>query len=260
MSNCQTIDPLVTPYVDDQLPDADRDEVERHVRACPPCRSRVEAERVVHELIHARRADLSRPCASEALRGRCAAHAGLQARAAATQSGAVVGGAAWRARVAPLAMAASLVLVVGGAFVYQLTAASPSVMAAELAADHLKCFALNGVLHTHDGAATVETSMLRLFDWRTHVPADGDVADLELVGSRPCVYGEGKIAHIMYRHHGEPVSLFMLPGIQRSPEVVRALGHEAAIWCDRDRTFVLVAREPRKDVEQMASLVQASMR
>jgi hypothetical protein len=52
----------------------------------------------------------------------------------------------------------------------------------------------------------------------------------------------------------------MLPGIQRSPEVVRALGHEAAIWCDRDRTFVLVAREPRKDVEQMASLVQASMR
>ncbi|HEV3061377.1 MAG TPA: zf-HC2 domain-containing protein [Vicinamibacterales bacterium] len=260
MSNCRSIDPLVTPYVDEQLPDADRDEVERHVRACPPCRSRVEAERAVHELIHARKADLSRLCAPDALRGRCTAHARLQGPATDAQSGGVGERVTWRTRIAPLALAASLVLIVGAAFVYQLTAASPSVMAAELAADHVKCFALNGVLHTHEAAATVEGSMLRVFDWRTHVPTDGALAGLELVGSRPCVYGEGKIAHIMYRHNGEPVSLFMLPGIQRPPEVVRALGHEAAIWCDRDRTFVLVAREPRRDVEQMASLVQASMR
>ena len=37
------------------------------------------------------------------------------------------------------------------------------------------------------------------------------------------------------------------------------LGHEAAIWCVGDRTFVLVAREPRADVERMASFVQASL-
>jgi hypothetical protein len=36
-------------------------------------------------------------------------------------------------------------------------------------------------------------------------------------------------------------------------------GHEAKIWCDGDRTFVLVAREPRVAVERMASFVQASL-
>ena len=33
--------------------------------------------------------------------------------------------------------------------------------------------------------------------------------------SRPCLYGEGRVAHIMYRHNGRPVSLFMLPRIER---------------------------------------------
>jgi len=37
------------------------------------------------------------------------------------------------------------------------------------------------------------------------------------------------------------------------------LGHEAAMWCDGNRTFVLVAREPRGEVERMAKFVQASM-
>jgi len=43
-------------------------------------------------------------------------------------------------------------------------------------------------------------------------------------------------------------------------KLVEVLGHEAAIWCVGNRTFVLVAREPRRDVERMASFVQASLR
>ena len=78
-----------------------------------------------------------------------------------------------------------------------------------------------------------------------HLPDDPARAGLELVGSRPCLYGEGEIAHIMYRHEGRPVSLFMLPRTARTEELVEVLGHEAAIWCVGDRTFVLVAREPR---------------
>lgn len=251
MPNCQNIDPLVTPYVDGQLPEADRHAVDQHLRACPPCMSRVAAERAVHELIAARRPALASPCASGALRAKCRD----QARMAGTPLA-----SAWRARLAPLAAAASLVLIVGSAFLYQLTASSSRVMAAELAADHLKCFAVNGVLHPRQDATAVESAMLSSFGWQMHVPARASEAGLELVGSRPCMYAEGKVAHIMYRHHGEPVSLFMLPQTTRPQEFVQVLGHKAAIWCVGDRTFVLVAREPKEEVERMAALVQASLK
>src|SRR5919201_5832754 len=132
-------------------------------------------------------------------------------------------------------------------------------MAAELTADHVKCFALNGVLRTHQEAALVEGAMISGFDWRMHLPDGAERAGLELVGARPCLYGEGKIAHIMYRHQGHPVSLFMLPNASRSRELVEVLGHQAAIWCVGQRTFVLLAREPRPEVERMAAFVQAGL-
>jgi anti-sigma factor RsiW len=261
-ADCRSIDPLVTPYVDGQLPDADRVVVDRHLTLCPPCYSRVAAERAVSELIRARRDVLSAPCAPRTLRSKCAEAAAPSSRdvdprfAGASR----VGPVNWQARFGPLAVAASLVAIVGGAFLYQLTIASERVMAAELAADHLKCFALNGVLHTHDEPATVESSMLSGFGWQMHLPINAASAGLELVGARPCMYGVGKVAHIMYRHNGEPMSLFMLPRVEHPEQVIQVLGHGAAIWCDNNRTFVLVAREPKIEVERMARVVRASLR
>jgi anti-sigma factor RsiW len=278
MSDCAAIDPLVTPYVDDALPDDARAQVERHVRACPPCRARVTAERAVHDLIRARRAALSAPCAPSALHARCLQHAeratvaGDQvARPSVIAFPDIASRAAqvpppsrapitWRRRLAPLAAAASLVLVVGAAFLYQLTVSSTHVMAAELALDHMKCFALNGALHTHDEASAVESSLLTGFGWKVRLPAEPRQEGLELVGSRPCLYGEGKIAHIMYRRAGEPVSIYMLPDTARTQEVVQVLGHRAAIWCDGKRTFVVLAKQPQQEVERIASWVQASMK
>jgi len=279
MLNCEAIDPLVTPYVDGLLPAGDCVAVDEHLRACPPCHSRVAAERAVHELIAARKIALTARCAPESLYRRCATVArGANAASAASESRSIPqqgfgGGAAaasarpqlrpsipLRSRLAPFAAAASLVLIVGSAFVYQLTQSSSRVMAAELAADHIKCFALNGALHTHDDAPTVESSMLSGFGWQMHLPAQAAQVGLELVGSRPCLYGEGKIAHIMYRHNGEPVSLFMLPRTARAQEFVQVMGHHAAIWCANNRTFVLLAHEPKAEVERIATAVQASLR
>jgi hypothetical protein len=93
-----------------------------------------------------------------------------------------------------------------------------------------------------------------------HLPPNPARVDLELVGSRPCLYGEGKIAHVMYRHEGRPVSLFMLPKSARTDQFVEVLGHEAKIWCIGNRTLVLIAREPRRQVEQLAAYLQASLR
>ena len=262
MPNCQNIDPLVTPFIDGDLPGPDRRAVEEHLRACPPCHSRVAAEREVQQLIRARGPMLKHTAAPDTLHAKCwalarltpaAADAGAAARAAAPP-------AAQPKRLAPYALAASLVLVVGGAFVYQATDKSARVLAAELTADHVKCFALNGVFGKHEGVVAVESSMADSFGWRMHLPADPARAGMALVGSRQCLYGEGEIAHIMYRHDGHPVSLFMLPKSARKEEILDVLGHEAKIWCDGDRTFVLVAREPRAEVERMASFVQAGIR
>ena len=182
MSSCSSIDRLVTPYVDDELVHADRHLVEQHIGVCAPCRSHVAAEQVVRDLLRERQPAFRADSAPAALRARCAGLVAPTARATRdTAIGArpptLVGPgsrpAVWRTRAAPLAAAASLVLVVGGAFFYQATKGSSRLMAAELAADHMKCFAMNAVLGTHQSPETVQSSMASGFAWdkigRAHV-------------------------------------------------------------------------------------------
>src|SRR4029079_18909857 len=148
----------------------------------------------------------------------------------------------WTGWLAPIGAAASLVVIVGGAFLYQATARSSHLLAAELAADHMKCFAMNAVLGTQQSAYAVQSSMASSFGWNMRLPVGSDREGLELVGARPCVYGEGKIAHLMYRHNGQPLSLFMLPRTERPEELVETLGHECVIWSAAGRPFVLLLR------------------
>jgi anti-sigma factor RsiW len=254
MTDCHQIDSLVTSYVDDDISAGDRDVVDRHLDKCRLCRGRVHGEKAVQALIHARRPALHTVAPSPMLRARCAA----LARPTLTDA---AGSAAWRVRVVPFALAASLALFVGGALVYELTERSAGVLAAELTADHVKCFRLmNNVFDARRDQAGVESAMESGFQWHVRLPDHAESAGLELVGARPCLYGEGLAAHIMYRHHGNPVSLFMLPQGARRAEVVAIMGHQAAIWSVDQRTFVLVAREPPAEVERMRLFVQAAMR
>src|SRR4051812_41789941 len=119
MSKCSFIDSLLTPYVDGELPPGDRAAVESHVDACPPCRGRLLAERTVRMVLAERRTAMCAARASDALRTRCSAIATGR-----TGPARLTAAAGWRARLAPLSLAAALVLVVGGAFLYQLTASS----------------------------------------------------------------------------------------------------------------------------------------
>jgi anti-sigma factor RsiW len=270
MSNCTSIERLVTPYVDGELGDAERRIVDQHLGACSGCRGRIAAEQVVRDLVRERKPSLcTHQHVPAMLRSRCAdlAHFTVTSgdRTSTTAAdrapaSAASRSSAWRARLAPLAAAASLVLIVGGAFLYQATEASSRVMATELAADHVKCFAMNAVLGTHQSSDAVQSSMASGFGWNMRVPVGSDRDNLELIGSRPCLYGEGKVAHIMYRHNGRPVSLFMLPRSTRPEQIVDTLGHECAIWSSQDRTFVLVARETRPEVERLAAIVQSALR
>lgn len=251
MSSCASIDPLVTPYVDGELAASDRGLVERHLGVCAPCRGRVAAERVSRELLVDRR--LSLQCTAPAtLRARCTA--AIEGARATPRRRPV-----WPARIAPLAAAAALTVVVGGAFLYEATGRSTRLMAAELAADHVKCFTMNAAFGTKYSDETVRHTLASSFDWTTEVPRAAD-GQLKLVGSRPCLYGQGRVAHVMYRHNGNPVSLFMLPRTERPAQALDAFGYACAIWSKNQRTFVLVSREPRDEVQKLAAVMQASLR
>ena len=112
----------------------------------------------------------------------------------------------------PLALAASLVLVVGGAFLYELTARSTRVHGRRAHRRSREVLSRHQQRARHaPRAAAVESSMASRFAWQMRLPEHPEQAGLELVGARPCLYGEGLVAHIMYRHNGHPVSVFMLP-------------------------------------------------
>jgi anti-sigma factor RsiW len=264
MPDCSRFESLVTPFVDGELPQDEQQAIATHLTACRACRTRVAAERAVRSVLRARRADLSSPPAPPLLKARCAllrSHAPtavpLRADGAASTRRP---GTVWRARVAPFALAATLVLAVTGAFIYQATKSSSRVLAAELAMDHEKCFRLNRLLGTQHSAENVEAAMASGFDWNVQLPATDSHADVSLVGSRPCLYGEGKVAHIMYMHNGQPVSLFMLPRVSRANELVQVLGHRARIWSEGDRTFVVIGRESAPAIDEMAALVRTTVR
>ena len=267
MSNCTSIDPLVTLYVDGELSSTERAFVEDHLHHCPPCRSRVDAEGAVRGILHERRSDLTAERASASLRLQCrslAEHGAVRPNESASSPPSVRAAnarwrAPWRAGWAPLALTASLVLLAAGAVLYQATHHSARLLAAELAADHMKCFAASALLGTREAPAAVEASMMSAFGWQLHLPEQFDASSLELVGSRRCLYAEGRVAHLMYRDQGRPVSIFMLPKRVRPEEIVEVLGHEAAIWSSGDRTFVLVTRGSRAEVQRMASVVKAAL-
>jgi anti-sigma factor RsiW len=257
MSECSSIDPLITPYVDDDIDATEKRRVDDHVRRCPPCHSRVAAERAVRDLVRVNRAEIAADAASETLRARCAA-----LRAGAVAAGRAPSPPAWRTRMKPLAVAAGVMLAAGGVFVYTATGRSTRVLAAELTADHVKCFGVvNTLVGTNANAAAVEQVMADVFGWQMHVP-EPTGEGLELVGARPCLYARGAAAHLMYRHHGQPLSVFMLPQLSRPgkpDERVDVMGHEAAVWSKDGRTFVLIAREPEDDMRHVVSVVQAAL-
>jgi anti-sigma factor RsiW len=258
MSDCTSIATLLTPYVDGELSVADRNACDEHLRACEACRARVAVEESVHRLLSSRRDSFTSERAPQELRTRCASLAAVAPDRRAMRP--PTAGVGWRARLAPLAVAASLVAIVGLAFLYQVTSHSSRVLAAELAADHVKCFALNGLLGTRQSATGVEGAMASHFGWHLRLPEHPEQLGLEVLGSRPCLYGEGRTAHVMFRHHGEPLSLFMLPNRRRAEEAIEAFGHEAVVWSVGDRTFVLVSRKSGADVERLASFIRSSIR
>ncbi len=135
---------------------------------------------------------------------------------------------------------------------YGLSVRSSTALAAELALDHIKCFALSAGSGPLEVRAT-EIGLQKRYGWQIGLPREAGPEGLQLVGARRCFYGAGRIAHLMYRVQGQPVSLFTLPDSVRPSATASALGHRAVIRSTGRRTFVLLGDEPRGELDRIAA-------
>ena len=117
------------------------------------------------------------------------------------------------------------------------TRRSDALLAAQLTADHSKCFKLFGPPDgTAADALNIERMLFEQYGWKIHVPSSSADDDVQLIGARRCLYGDGLVPHVMYRVHGQDVSLFVLPGSgTRKADDLVTLGHRSQIWSGMGR-------------------------
>ncbi len=209
-----------------------------HLESCDACRASAHAQSVARTVLRARAAELS-PLAPPGLRTRLLAN-GPQASSLEPRA---VPDLSWTGRLTAFATAAAVVLTLGAVLLPVTTIRSTAVLAAQLALDHLKCFTIDG---DADGRpitkAQAEATLRQEYDLAVDVPPSLPGERLDLMAVRRCLYGDGRAAHLMYRLNGEPVSLFVIPGLARPPGELSLFGHDQLVWTAGGRTYMLVAR------------------
>jgi Putative zinc-finger len=265
--NCGDLDERLTPYVDGESPAETRRSVSAHLAKCPPCRNAADAETAARTIVHEHKDGL-KSRAPESLRDRCAALLPQSSIADTRQSpirrspidqSPIKSSIATRQsavrRWLPLSLAATLVLAVGGVFLFGLND-RVEALAASLAIDHVKCF------KTTKPGATVDPSVAAARwqhdqGWPITVPQTDASRDLRLVSVRRCYSTDGRAAHLMYTWHGAPLSVYVLQGGDSPERVLDKMGREACIWCANRRTYAVVADGHPEDLPQIVAYMKS---
>ena len=250
---CREIEEQLPSYVDGEGA-VDAAAMAAHLATCESCRASAHAQSVARTVLQARAAELS-SVAPPGLRTRLGALADERTTA---RQAATVPALAWTGRLSAFAAAAMVVLTLGAVLFPMATVRSTALLAAQLALDHLKCFTIDGDAGGQPiEKAAAEATLQREFDLSVVVPASVPAERLELLAVRRCLYGDGRAAHVLYRVDGEPVSLFVLPGLTRPAAELSLFGHDEVVWTQGDRTYMLVARAGfRGDLARVASYLR----
>jgi anti-sigma factor RsiW len=244
MGCCREIQRLATPYVDAETSQTDLATVERHLKRCPACQRRIASER-------AARATLKRHCRSAIIEGPPAPDA-LRARLASLPTHMLTPPANRRRQ---LAVAAALVVACTVSVMAIFSQGSATVLAAQLVADHVKCFFTTA---DHGPLSPVQTGDLlkRQYGFDVPVPPGNDALGLRLIGARRCLSSDGRTAHLLYSWNGESVSLYVIPDDNRPAADVRVMGHDGHLWSRHNRTYVLVSQETGRDLTPVVGYMQ----
>lgn len=242
--SCEDVDARLAPFVDDEASPETRRAVDAHLAGCPPCRQHADAETSARNLVHEHR-DQLRGIAPDALRARC----GRVATSVITPRRSFV------RRWAPLSVAATLVLAIGGVFLFGLN--NPvQALAATLTLDHVKCF------HTSDAPVPDPVVSAQTWEheqgWPIVVPKTLASEQLTLIDVRHCYSSDGKAAHLMYTWKGAPLSLYVLPEDEGHAGAVTKMGRDAVIWCANRRTYAVVADGHPTDLTRIVEYMKAN--
>ena len=280
MKNCREVEPLLTPYVDGEGAPDDRAAVAEHIAACDCCRDEVSAQRAARDVLQARRGGL-RNCASARLRARCAAHAQVPSGSSRKPQGPYVASAPDIVasgfsrkilpdpvasgfsrkilRRLPIAAAATIVLAVGGVFGLGLNN-RVQALALQMTLDHVKCARFNNSTTPEDPVAAAQRWTAK-FGWPLTVPPSSEPAGLELRAVRRCGVTDGRVAHLIYQWHGQPLSVYVLPSkaLEGSAKVER-FGHDSVMWSQNGRTYVVLASASRRlELDGVVQYVRANV-
>lgn len=249
MNACEQTTSRLSGYLDEALPADEQAATARHLDACPSCRRAAEAQRTACAVLRQAAPRLRQTFMPPGLETRC--------RAAAREALTPRPRHSWLARLAPAALAVVMILVTGGVLFAVATERSDTLLAAQLAADHEKCFRFFAPAEgTSVEPRVVEATLRQRFGWNGHVPGSSDADGLQLAGARRCMYADGTIPHVMYRAHGQNMSLFILRGVHRHDADLTVLGHRSRIWSEGDTTFVLVSSTAGGDLVDAAAHVR----
>lgn len=243
---CEQVEQQLPAYVDGTL--TDRRAIAAHLETCEECRASAHAQSVARTVLRARAPELVH-VAPPGLRTRVVANLPQDLKTSRPHD------LGWSGQLSAFAAALMFVLVVGAVLLPVATVRSTVGLAAQLALDHLKCFTIEGDADgTPIAKAQAERTLKEEYDFEVSVPAPLPDQHLELMAVRRCLYGDGRAAHLMYRLNGEPVSLFVIPGVTHPAEELSLFGHDQVVWTAGDRTYMLIARGgTRADLNRVAS-------
>jgi anti-sigma factor RsiW len=245
--SCSDLDERLAPYVDDEIAPGARQAADAHMNACPPCRMRMESERVARDVVREHRAEL-----------RGAAPAGLRARCLAPRMASA--GRSRLRRWVPLSLAATIVLAVGAVFMLGINDGAEA-LAAGLALDHVKCFKVS----RPDGAISIDADgaghkWQETQGWTLTVPDTAPAESLRLIDVRRCLSTDGRAAHLMYLWHGEPLSVYVLPRAVSRERGLDSMGHQTAIWSANGRTYAVLATGHPDNFDHIVGYVKTHAR
>ena len=132
---------------------------------------------------------------------------------------------------------------------------SATVLAAQLVADHVKCFFTTADRGNLD-PVEVGDRLKGQYGFDVPVPPSSPAIGLRLIGARRCLSGDGRTAHLLYSWNGESISLYVIPDDNRPTAVIHVMGHDERIWSRHNRTYVLVSPETAPDVAPVVSYLQ----
>lgn len=247
MKDCRDIAPHLASLAEDATA-APAPDVARHLEACGACQRSLRVQREMHGLLRARAGTLQHR-APDALRDRLVGQ--LEQRPPVTR------------RLLPLRMPVAATLVLGflGVLLYGLTSASSTVLAAQLALDHLKCVKLVSA-GTVVNPVQAARDWAQQYHWTPKMPPAPKARKASLLGVRRCLYGHGHLAHLLYEVDGRVVSLFVMPRSEHPADEAPAahdfLGQHAQLWASGDQTFAVVGDVAPEQLARLADEFRAA--